>query len=860
MIGVKMRRKVKASFARHPDRFSVIFLALLEIAIVLLTIIIMGKDMVWGADTDWKSQHFAIPEYFRTRFYETHDIFPDLALQLGGGQNIYEYSYYGIASPLYTLAYALPFVRMSTYIQVLSLLTVWVSAAMSYYLFKRRFKPDISLLLAMMFLCSGGLIYHSNMQIMFMNYMPFFMGMLFLCEKKDSPGVFILMAAMAYGIMCTSFYFSIGCFGAVGTYMIYLELTKDGKAGVLQIFKNIWLKIAAVGIGVCCSAFMWMPTLSTIFGGRDETNQSIPLWQMLIPAPNFYMIIYNAYSMGVIGMVFIASMYMLRRGKRNDRFLALIMVLLTFLPILNYILNAMMYISGKMYIPFTPVILILFGSFITEKDYNYQNISAITLIFAVFTVICEIIYAGSQKLSYNITLAAGCAIEVIFILYICRRKKGRAFKYAAAIFSFIMCVAVNCPNKFVKRADLDLFYDKEIAQTVSDITSEDGEELYRFSNCIPNDIDVNRIYSMDYLTTNSYSSINNKNYRYFRFESSLSENRVRNTAVQNQPNNIMFDSLMGCRYRLAPVDAVRLGEIKVKEMGDYAVFRNEYALPMGYASSDVMSEEQFKRLPVEQKAQALVENIIIPQKAEDVSLDPSEELIPDLSILQDAEGITYKDGVYSIDSKEDIVVEIPLDEPVGNRFIVVTCNADNRIGRLTKQHDIALTINGVKNKLTDPTWKYNNKNYNFRFVITPDGMCDKLTFRLTKGLYTISDLKFHCIDLKMLADAMKNKDACHIDRRTSLADVINGTISVKSDGWFNLSVPYDKGYRVTVDGNETEYFKTNTAFIGFPISKGDHEIRVEFEAPLKKEGMIVSLVSLILLGALAVVIRYRKKR
>lgn len=146
----------------------------------------MHKGIVWGSNTDWKSQHFPIPEYFRMRFYETHDIFPDFALQLGSGQNIYNFGYYGIANPLYLPAYALPFVPMSIYIEVLSLSTVIVSALMSYKFFKGHFSRKNSLVLAIMFLCSGGIFYHSHCQIMFMNYFPFLLAMLFVCRKNDS--------------------------------------------------------------------------------------------------------------------------------------------------------------------------------------------------------------------------------------------------------------------------------------------------------------------------------------------------------------------------------------------------------------------------------------------------------------------------------------------------------------------------------------------------------------------------------------------------------------------------------------------------------------------------------------------------
>ena len=47
-----------------------------------------------GSQIDWISQHTVLAEYFRQRFYSTHEFFPQFASELGGGQNIYNFAYY----------------------------------------------------------------------------------------------------------------------------------------------------------------------------------------------------------------------------------------------------------------------------------------------------------------------------------------------------------------------------------------------------------------------------------------------------------------------------------------------------------------------------------------------------------------------------------------------------------------------------------------------------------------------------------------------------------------------------------------------------------------------------------------------
>ena len=71
-------------------------------------------------------------------------------------------------------------------------------------------------------------------------------------------------------------------------------------------------------------------------------------------------------------------------------------------------------------------------------------------------------------------------------------------------------------------------------------------------------------------------------------------------------------------------------------------------------------------------------------------------------------------------------------------------------------------------------------------------------------------------------------------------DVIEGDINVEADGYFNISTPYDEGFTLYVDGQETAHEITDTAFIGLPLSAGEHHIRLEYHAPGANAGRIVS--------------------
>ena len=61
--------------------------------------VVTPSSFLFGSTIDWVSQHIAFPDYFRKLFYETGNLFPNFAFSIGGGQNIFHFSYYGLFNP-----------------------------------------------------------------------------------------------------------------------------------------------------------------------------------------------------------------------------------------------------------------------------------------------------------------------------------------------------------------------------------------------------------------------------------------------------------------------------------------------------------------------------------------------------------------------------------------------------------------------------------------------------------------------------------------------------------------------------------------------------------------------------------------
>ena len=116
---------------------NIICILLLFITFCILYLLITKGKYLFASTTDFKTQHYLIPEYFRTLFYKTFDLFPDFAFNLSGGVNIYYLSYYGFLSPLFLISYFLPFVKMLDFTIVITCLVVIISVYLFYFYLRK---------------------------------------------------------------------------------------------------------------------------------------------------------------------------------------------------------------------------------------------------------------------------------------------------------------------------------------------------------------------------------------------------------------------------------------------------------------------------------------------------------------------------------------------------------------------------------------------------------------------------------------------------------------------------------------------------------------------------------------------------
>lgn len=167
---------------------------------------------------------------------------------------------------------------------------------------------------------------------------------------------------------------------------------------------------------------------------------------------------------------------------------------------------------------------------------------------------------------------------------------------------------------------------------------------------------------------------------------------------------------------------------------------------------------------------------------------------------------------------------------------------------LLLEFDLALPAGGSDNlyaEIGGHTTQLTSENGSLHAALTvPEGV-SQVTLSFPTGSLAGSALENLRLYRQSAADLSSLSDGIHFDscRRDSL---VTGTAEVSSDGVLMLAIPYENGWHAYVDGEETEIHRVNYSFTGISLTRGSHEIRLEYRCPGFAAGVIGSAASLLL--------------
>ncbi len=627
---------------------------LLGLASVFFCWCFVGRFGIFGSNVDWISQHSVIPDYFRKQFYETGELFPEFAANIGGGQNIYHFSYYGLFSPVILISYLFPSVKMGDYLMGASIVSLTASAELLYgWLLRRGFSGRISFMTALMYLLSGPMIFHSYCQIMFVNYMPFLCMAFWGVDNYFEKGGKLLYTVSVFLMILTSFYFSIGGMLVLVLYGIYRYVEGKGQsgreAGNCFLGKNIACNTRRGGKGnklfsekIVCYVilqrnkrgagflrdgirFLWpmlvavlmsgillIPTAAALTG-REGAKAGVSLASVWIPNLQVDRLIYTPYGIGLPTLMITVLITGFTYKKAEERVLSWGCAAILTIPFFAWALNGGLYVRDKALIPCLPLLCYLIACYLKKLENREISFAAGMVPFLMTMGLLALGQRHSEFSQYGaLFLADGAIMTGCFLLF--WRRKRLMFLMASPVVFLILYGSVfhEKAGRVESREFYEAVTDPAIGQAVEE-TLERDKGFYRLEQAgseSENAADLNRVWDRRQYISSVYSSSYNEGYQRFRKDVFGVEEPFRNDLMQSVSKNPVFRQMMGVRYLISEEEVPGYELVRSRDGMD--IYENECAAPAAYVTDRIISENTYEELDFPYHQMALVYGAVGP--------------------------------------------------------------------------------------------------------------------------------------------------------------------------------------------------------------------------------------------------------
>lgn len=783
-----------------------------------------------GSKIDWLGQHSVFPDYFRKLFYETGTLFPEFAAELGGGQNIYNFAYYGLFNPLYLISYLLPFVKMNTYIIAISLLEHIADGLLCYHWLGRHFKKRESFCAALLLVLAAPVVYHTSTQLMFVNYMPFLLLALIGYDRYGRKGKYGLLVISVLMMILTSFYFAVG--GAIALFLYGVaEFKFENGFTVIDIIRRLWHQFYPVLLGCLLSLFYLLPVYFAMTAGRS-THAGQPIKELILPDIRLHKLIYSSYGMGFsAAIIMILCISILYKRCREKAMAVLILVMLLF-PIFDWLLNGGLYLRDKAFVPFLPLMCWLSSSFFSrmtdKKLKTWQILGGFTLA-AVLIIIALKTNNYSETEIYFLYIDIAVFAVAIGVSLTCWKRAVCASMIAAMAFLSIGQIVVM-KDVSVTVASMDKIENPDIGKAVQSIT---GEAFFRTEvrgSYSENTANQNRVWECGQNLTTVYSSISNSYYQQFRNEILNLSKPSRNLLMANAIDNPIFLRFMGVKYIIG--DSAPAGYEKIRQEGSVNIYENENAAPSAYVTNQLISEQAFLKLSYPEKQMALLESAVADTDGQSaVTMENVGKIKANI-----------KTGKVDGEKTSDIMSL----ENVPDSDVILFLTFDVKNNKPSK--DVTITVNGERNKLSAKSAAYYNENETFHYTSWIAPGTKEIPVEFGAGDYEISNIQAWSgtVDTNKANSLYSQPVSFSLQENGS---TFKGSAAAEEDGWFVTSIPYDENFRLYVDGRQEKLHRVNTAFIGVPLTAGTHEIKLIYHAKGSTAGILATFITLCLLMA-----------
>lgn len=562
----------------------------------------------------------------------------------------------------------------------------------------------------------------------------------------------------------------------------------------------------------------------------------------------------NVYC-GIITVLLVPAYYYTKSIKLREKIAYTFLLVFLFISFntnyLNYIWhgfhspNDLPYRFSFMY---SMIILIMgFKAIMRIKEFKAKEILSIGIGVALFIIITEKV--GSKNVDTN-TVMISLAFVFIYtlVLYMLNSKKFN--KQTVCIFllcAIISEYAISSTGKYEMNQSKTPYYSRysNIEALKSNIDEKEKNSFYRMEltdlqtkmdPCLFNYRGVSTFTSMAYerlANLQNYLGLagNVINSYSYNLQTPIYNNMFSIKYILNERKDIIFNPDL---------------YTKVASQGRYTAYKSNYTLPLAYTVSDNINLWNYK---IDNPFDVQNDFIFLSTGIRDVLEQEKIDTIDvfNLDPIENEEKMTYfaYQKINTGETADITITSVPKEKR--NYYLFVKSEGINSV-----------TVNKGSNELT--------RTIDDESYIIDLGVCEA-DIPIVFTLPVDEESEFDGVNFQLYSlDMDKFKQSYDILSKGAIKNLkfedtlIEGDFTLADDEELYTSIPYDTGWKITIDGREAkpdEIYKTGECLLAVKTKAGDHHIKFTYSPKGLTTGLIISIATDILLILLILI--FRKK-
>ncbi len=691
--------------------------------------------------------------------------------------------------------------------------------------------------------------------------------------------------AMLSFVIASSFYYAFINSVFLIFYSIYKYMDLPNRTKSIRGFFHYVRQITVtyiISLGI--AAFAFLPAVYQFFNSdRISKEYDIPLLFDIAYYKEIIGVLFLAYrnhdlfglaiGLPIFCFTLLVAGWTLRSKKMVPKLLfAGFLIGLMFIPFTYSLFNGFSAMQNRWFylVAFTCSFVCAYIFDELTKEKNKQLVNMILLLVAFFLYVVWVWdFESTREKWFNLCIyLMGILSFVSFVLY-SKYDKWRLFWSSILLISIIFhgtiqhyyfySKALGAAEKQVKlnnRFYHSVGLDHDDALQVSSILKQYDTE---FGRTIWNPLkEHNQSMYYGYKGHATYQSLIPANvHQFYKTDYNILGRNIMSTYSQYD-NRLYLETVLSNQFYVTHINASRepYGYSTIAETETLKVLENNYKLPVGFLYTDWLTTSQFEKLNIAERDQVLLKAVVLDDPSiagisstfdQTLHVSTQKVGIADVELvgIERTEHNTYlsttdensyiRIPIIQPSSEGELILELEVKELTGTRFIVSALN---------KSADYFPASN---------IWSYPKETIaiNLGWNVSKDFV----DLYLTKGEYEIKNIRVYHNSYENYAEDVEELQANGLQQIRYTENSLSGTIHTQEDGIFFLSIPYSIGWTAKLNGKEIELVEVNHAFLGFPLSKGEYELELTYVTPLFREGLIISVASIVIAILL---VRYRR--